>query len=76
MSHAQCVATDLGEITLDPVPVGLFFGQSSPVLVLELLLSENKNDSSGSDHLFCLLQLSARSSLGWRVADLWNDLLV
>ena len=76
MSHGQWMATDLGEITLDPVPVGLLLGQSSPVLVLELLLSENKNDSSRSNHLFCLLQISARSSLGWRVADLWNDLLV
>ena len=54
-------AADLGEITLDPVPVGLLLGQSSPVLVLELLLSENKNNSSGSDHLFCLLHLSAPS---------------
>jgi hypothetical protein len=52
---------DLGEITLDPVPVGLLLGQSSPVLVLELLLSENKNNSSGSDHLFCLLHVLAPS---------------
>jgi hypothetical protein len=46
---------DLGEVTLDKVPVGLLLGQPSPVLVLELLLSENKDNSSGSDHLFRLL---------------------
>jgi len=44
--------------------------------VLELFLSENKNNSSGSDHLFCLLQLSVPSFLRWKLADLWDDLLV
>jgi hypothetical protein len=43
--------------------------------VLELLLSENKNNSSGSDHLFCLLHLLALSSMMWD-AYFRDDLLV
>jgi hypothetical protein len=43
--------------------------------VLELFLSENKNNSSGSDHLFRLLHLLALSSMMWN-AYFRDDLLV
>lgn len=45
----------LGEIGLDPVPVGLLLGQSGPILRLSFLLPEDKDDSSGSDDLLGFL---------------------
>ena len=48
--------TDLGEISLDPIPVRLLLCEPRPVLCLGLLLPENKDDRAGSGELLGLFR--------------------
>ena len=47
--------THFGEISLDPVSVGLFFRQSGPVFRLWFFLSENEDDGSTRVEFFGFL---------------------